>query len=129
MSDFDIEKFRAESTCDVCGRQGISGVGSSALGPISLAYCGECIQNGAEPEWLLGMTWDSCGQGEHVADWVKDTWTWIDDKYVSWEEFDALARANPEKWAFDEEAYAASCTEVIDGEVDFIDMDFGELTV
>ena len=41
--------------CDVCNRTDREdlGVASSSLGPISLAFCRECLDNHAEPEWLI----------------------------------------------------------------------------
>lgn len=35
--------------CDVCGRQGDVAVACSAYGPVSFAYCADCLKNGLEP--------------------------------------------------------------------------------
>lgn len=35
--------------CDVCGKEGKTFVAASAYGPISFAYCEECLENGREP--------------------------------------------------------------------------------
>lgn len=93
---FNQEEFNRTSKCDVCKRVGIAGLASSCLGPITLAYCQECLNNNAEPEWLLGFNWDSCR--EDVAYWVRELKTWVNDKYITYEQFESDAIANPEKW-------------------------------
>jgi hypothetical protein len=35
--------------CDVCGKESETFVAASAYGPISFAYCRECLENGLEP--------------------------------------------------------------------------------
>lgn len=35
--------------CDVCGKDRETFVAASAYGPISFAYCKECLENGREP--------------------------------------------------------------------------------
>ena len=35
--------------CDVCGKEDKIFVAASAYGPVSFAYCEECLQNGREP--------------------------------------------------------------------------------
>lgn len=35
--------------CDVCGKEDKTFVAASAYGPISFAYCEECLRNGREP--------------------------------------------------------------------------------
>lgn len=42
-------------TCECCEREGVklAGVASSSLGPISLAFCIECIAYRAEPLYLV----------------------------------------------------------------------------
>ena len=35
--------------CDVCGKECEAFVAASAYGPISFAYCRECLANGREP--------------------------------------------------------------------------------
>jgi hypothetical protein len=39
--------------CQVCNQRDAIGVASGACGPISIAYCRECLQAGAEPFGLL----------------------------------------------------------------------------
>lgn len=39
--------------CDVCGRDRPSKLAASTLGPVSLAYCEECVARGAEPLMMV----------------------------------------------------------------------------
>lgn len=50
-----LDKMKRESKCDVCGAQGIVGVGASQFGPASFAYCRDCLDCGAEV-WGV-ITW------------------------------------------------------------------------
>lgn len=74
-----------DSKCDVCGRSPILGVASSSLGPISFAFCDECIQKNAEPACMLDATLDSVGL--NVAPHVKACSTWVNGVYISWDEY------------------------------------------
>lgn len=57
------------SKCDVCGAPAI-GVASSALGPVSFAYCGECAAIGAEPySFTVGLVAMNGGTPDAVAPW------------------------------------------------------------
>jgi len=49
--------------CNVCEKPSV-GVASSRLGPISLAFCAECLQNGAEPEILMWYLRDGVAGGD-----------------------------------------------------------------
>ena len=43
-----------DSICEVCKqKKTIAGVASSTLGPVSLAFCIDCLQNHAEPKSLI----------------------------------------------------------------------------
>lgn len=69
--------------CDVCSQRTEVGVCSSGLGPLSLAYCQECANAYAEPEWLCAATIEMCDGVQNVADWVKDKVTfWRDGQYL-----------------------------------------------
>ena len=48
------------SKCECCKRDGVEilGVASSSLGPMSLAFCRECLENRAEPKWMLEFVRD-----------------------------------------------------------------------
>lgn len=81
--------------CDVCGREGVIGVASSSIGPMSQAYCGECAIKQAEPEWMFVYLLEDVGGGksENLAGWVNQLSTWKDGKYLTWEEWLATQKA------------------------------------
>lgn len=83
-----------DDTCDVCGRGGVVGVASSALGPVSWAYCRECLNKPADVACMFAATIDGCNGSANVADWVKRLWAWEDGGYVSWSDFCARHEAN-----------------------------------
>lgn len=90
-------------TCDVCKRDRETHVASSTTGAISFAFCNECLQNNAEPEWTLEYLYSDVGhKGEGLADWVKQLKTYKDDKYINWDEWFDWRRL-PEQAHFDEE--------------------------
>lgn len=47
MSNFD-QHARA-GKCGVCGKETMVAVCASTMGPVSLAYCRDCLESGAEP--------------------------------------------------------------------------------
>src|SRR5262245_15240424 len=71
--------------CNVCGVNNALGVAASHLGPISFAYCRECIAHFAEPEamfeYLLNefTNTDAC-----PAEWLDNLSTFKDGEYQSW---------------------------------------------
>ena len=72
-------------TCDVCNRVPTVGVACSGLGAISFAYCAECANSHAEP--LFMFEWVLVDIGEEVADHVRTMRTWVEGKYLTWDEF------------------------------------------
>lgn len=42
-----------KGTCDVCGKQADVAVCASSCGPISLAYCRDCLEAGLEPYGIM----------------------------------------------------------------------------
>lgn len=72
-------------TCQVCAESEAEGVACSGLGPISFAYCRECLDKGAEPEGMFACTAEMCGTD--VADFVKGMTTFKDGGYVTWGEW------------------------------------------
>lgn len=78
-------------TCNVCNENEAVGVASSWLGPMSNAYCAECLRQQAEPLWMFEYTWEEIG--DEVADWVKILRTYTNGEYITWDEF-ANARRN-----------------------------------
>lgn len=71
--------------CDVCRCDSALGCASSALGPITWAYCSACLQNKAEPESMFAYTYECCGND--VADWVRELTTYHGGQYVSWDAY------------------------------------------
>jgi hypothetical protein len=71
--------------CQVCGKDEVIGVRCSGLGAMSLAYCSECEQCGAEPEFMFAITAEMCGT--EVADFVRDMKTFKDGAYVGWSDW------------------------------------------
>ena len=71
--------------CEVCGNDDGVGVASSSLGPMSFCYCQKCLSMNAEPWVMLEATY-ACTDGD-VAEWVKQTTTFVDGKYITWQEF------------------------------------------
>lgn len=77
----------SELTCDVCGQPAI-GVASSCVGPISWAFCRECLNQKAEPEFSFGYLYDEVStDGEGLADWVSILKTFKDGRYWTWDEW------------------------------------------
>ncbi len=74
-------------TCDVCSKSAV-GVASSSLGAISYAYCNECLLRYAEPVTAFEITYEVTS-GD-VADWVRTLTTFIDGKYLTWDEWVGL---------------------------------------
>lgn len=69
--------------CQVCNQRESIGVACSGLGPMSLAYCGECSKNYAEPKEMVAFTIEDCGGLDQVRDDVKNTVTYFEDgKYI-----------------------------------------------
>lgn len=53
--------------CDVCGGKDFyAGVASSALGPVSYAFCDICLAMGAEAKFMVQATVECCGGLSHV---------------------------------------------------------------
>jgi hypothetical protein len=73
-------------TCECCNLDKEVWVCSSSLGPLSLAFCRECLDHKAEPEWLFRMTLDDVG-ADYIAPWVRQLSTFKDGQYLSWQEW------------------------------------------
>src|SRR5919109_204932 len=59
--------------CDVCGKRTPIGVAASSIGPMSFAYCRSCLEERAEPYFMVVTTLACCGgRLEGTADWFKD---------------------------------------------------------
>lgn len=60
------ELIRPSHLCDVCGKNEMAHVAASVMGPISFAYCQDCLNKGAEPYGSL-IASIACIYG--VKDW------------------------------------------------------------
>jgi hypothetical protein len=91
----------SELKCDCCGQPAV-GVASSCM-PISFAYCKNCLNYGAEPEFIFAYHYDEVSQdGEGLADWfthcVKiwkegEYWDW--PRYVKWRHDTGRGKSEP----------------------------------
>jgi hypothetical protein len=57
--------------CDVCGKERETFVAASVYGPISFAYCEECLKNGKEPYDAI-VAYISCAG--HFPDDINETY-------------------------------------------------------
>ena len=58
--------------CDVCEKNEALGVAASPLGPISFAYCSECLKQKVEPWPIVVATVWGCGGYDKLAVWAKE---------------------------------------------------------
>jgi hypothetical protein len=83
----------AMPNCDVCG-QPAKGVASSTLGAISFAFCQECLNHSAEPEFMFYYLYDDVSHdGEGLSEHINDLSTWKDGRYWEWPEWLAWRKA------------------------------------
>lgn len=81
-----------DGLCEVCGTGAAIGVASTSI-PYSCAYCVECAQHGADPEWVLEHLLNEVAGGDPTK-LAPGLITYKDGKYISFEEW---AYAKPEK--------------------------------
>lgn len=62
----------AQLMCQVCGKNAALGVASSGLGAVSVAYCRECLDHCAQPDWLVEFTLAQCGSWSDVREDIKE---------------------------------------------------------
>ena len=84
--------------CECCGRERDVAVVSSAYGPVSFALCLECLQRPAEPVSVFKYLYDDVAQGDpsRLDASVKNHYTWIDGKYVHWDNY-VYRRKHPDE--------------------------------
>lgn len=76
--------------CQVCHLHPFIGVASSSIGAMSVAYCQECANRLAEPEWGFEYLYCYVGyEGDYLADWVDTLTTFKANKYWTWPEWKA----------------------------------------
>lgn len=59
--------------CQVCAIRPAKGVASSALGPVSLAYCQDCLTNNADADFIVENALTTCGSWDQVAEWFRES--------------------------------------------------------
>lgn len=64
MSNFD--QYARAGKCDVCRKETMVAVCASTMGPVSLAYCRDCLESGAEPYSFM-VAYVAC-----AGEWLKD---------------------------------------------------------
>lgn len=57
-------------TCDVCGENEAVGVAASSCGPVSFAYCQECLSAGREPYGALVAYVCGAQSMDDLAEWI-----------------------------------------------------------
>jgi len=74
-------------TCQVCSKNDAIVLCCSVLGPVTFAYCSECLDQKAEDMGMFVFTYETCGP--NVGEWVKGLKTFCKEKdiYISWSEF------------------------------------------
>ena len=51
MAKFD--EFAHPGKCEVCGKETQVVTAAASMGPMSLSYCKDCLNAGAEPYWVI----------------------------------------------------------------------------
>jgi hypothetical protein len=69
-----------DNKCDVCHLRVPIGVASTSI-PLSVAYCVECAQAGADPESVF-LFWEE--EGHKPSDLRPGFKTWKDGKFISY---------------------------------------------
>lgn len=76
-----------ELRCSICGNEPAVGVAASPLAAYSQAYGRRCLDEGAEPLWLIHATLDMIGGPECAAEWVKRvrSYNQVSGQYIGWD--------------------------------------------
>lgn len=74
----------ANNRCDICNREPMIGVASTSV-PFSCAFCLECAQRGADPEFVFVFWAEDIPPDEHAA--PDDCVTWKDGGYMTYREW------------------------------------------
>jgi hypothetical protein len=75
--------------CECCDRDRPVAVIASPFGPASYATCKECLQRPAEPKAVFDYLYDEVAKGRptELSKHLKSWYTWIDGKYVHWDNY------------------------------------------
>ncbi len=73
-----------DNLCDCCHQNPLVGVASSSLGPMSFAWCKECLAKPAEPEFMFEfVAWAQ----SRPAEYMETLFTYRDGDYISWKDW------------------------------------------
>lgn len=72
-----------ENLCDVCQKNPMIGVASTSV-PFSCAFCSECAQQGADPEWIFEYY---MSEGYKPEDMRKGLVTYSRGQYMTYAEW------------------------------------------
>ncbi len=81
--------------CNVCNKHEALGVASSGLGPVSFAFCRECLTHHAEPEFMLQYVFDETGGQLELPAFYAGISTYKDGSYIPYEEWARTAELSP----------------------------------
>lgn len=73
--------FPPATRCECCDRaeREIAGVACSAMGPISLMYCYDCAEKGAEPKLLILNLIEECGGIDGIRPEIVEAVTYFEN--------------------------------------------------
>jgi reverse gyrase len=91
-----------ELPCGVCkGESGGKFVGVACVPsvPLSIAWCSNCIQRDAAPDYVFEHDFIFVANGDvnNLCEWARTRVTWVDGKYISFDEY--VRRITPERVA------------------------------
>ena len=75
-----------KDSCDICGNDNPVGVFSSGIAPVSGAMCQTCVDKRAENIGVVLFWISSYGKLFDVPDFSQTITSYIDGKYVGWDE-------------------------------------------
>jgi hypothetical protein len=91
MDDFDPRDYDNHNSvrCEVCGCEAV-GYSTDGLSRWTAPYCEECTLHRAVPvrDFEMALTWDE----PKVIDHVRSLTTYVDGRYLSWEEWQTTFR-------------------------------------
>lgn len=72
--------------CDVCNKNPMIGVASTSI-PFSCAFCKECAQQGADPEWVFEYFFTDVMTNKDPSTIREGLVTYKDGKYISFQDW------------------------------------------
>lgn len=103
----------ADQKCEVCGGEsGGRPVGVAAVpgAPTSIAWCSECLARDCAPRWIFDHDFVHVAGGdvEALNEWARSRQTWVDGRYVTFDEY--VKRITPEMVATQIAEFEAAAT-------------------